>query len=87
MKLAYSLLAAGLVAVPAAAQPVIIPLTPQKQTEPPPPPPPSPVPVAPPQVGIPGNPQGTSAPAVRRDDRGQAVQEQQDQGAATAPER
>ena len=86
MRLAYSLLAAGLLAVPAAAQPVLIPLTPQKQTEPPPPPAPSPVPVAPPQVGIPGSPQGTGARGEGVDVQRRAVQEPAE-GAARAPER
>lgn len=56
MKLSHLFLAAGLFAAPAAAQPIIIPLSPQPQRQPPPPPSPSPVPVAPPQAG-------TSAPA------------------------
>ncbi len=86
MKLAYSLLAAGLLAIPAAAQPVLIPLSPQKQVEPPPPPLPSPVPVAPPQVGIPGSPDGTGAPAVRRNTPRQEIQER-NENAARMPER
>ncbi len=49
MRLVYALLAAVSVALPAAAQPIIVPLSPQR-TDPPPPPPPSPVPVAPPQA-------------------------------------
>jgi hypothetical protein len=47
----YFLAAMCLLAAPVAAQPIIVPLTPQKQTQPPPPPAPSPVPVAPPQAG------------------------------------
>ncbi len=86
MKLACSLLAAGLLAIPAAAQPVLIPLTPQKQVEPPPPPPPSPVPVAPPQVGIPGSPVGTGAPVIRRSARTQEIQGR-NENAARMPER
>ena len=48
---ALGMAAVGIVlfAVPAAAQPILIPLQPQRRTEPPPPPP-SPVPVAPPQA-------------------------------------
>ncbi len=91
MKLAYSLLVAGLLAVPAAAQPVLIPLSPQKQVEPPPPPPPSPVPVAPPQVGIPGSPEGTGARVVRRGAQGQGAQgqdvQERNENAARMPER
>lgn len=53
MTLARALLAVGLLAgcsaAPATAQPIIVPLTPQRR-DPPPPPPPSPVPVAPPQA-------------------------------------
>lgn len=49
MRLAYPVLLAVLIALPAAAQPIIIPLTPQR-SDPPPPPAPSPVPVAPPQA-------------------------------------
>lgn len=57
-----------LLALPAAAQPIIIPLQRQRQAEPPPPPP-SPVPVAPPQAaatpptsqGPGGNVPGTDA--------------------------
>ena len=86
MKLAYSLLAAGLLAVPAAAQPVLIPLSPQKQVEPPPPPPPSPVPVAPPQVSIPGRSEGTGARVIPRSAQGQDVQER-NENAARMPER
>lgn len=47
----YLLTVMCLFAAPVAAQPIIVPLTPQKQTQPPPPPTPSPVPVAPPQAG------------------------------------
>lgn len=86
MKLALSLLAAGLLAVPAAAQPVLIPLSPQKQTEPPPPPPPSPTPVAPPQAGLPGSPEGTGMPPAGTDVQRRAVQEP-GEGAARTPER
>lgn len=48
MKLLVAILPV-LLALPAVAQPIIIPLEPQPQAEPPPPPP-SPVPVAPPQA-------------------------------------
>jgi len=73
----YMLLWVALLATSAAAQPIIIPLSPQPQKEPPPPPPPSPVPVAPPQAGAPsgaarssGNPEGANATSHRatRDD-------------------
>ena len=48
MKLLIAILPA-LLAMPAIAQPIILPLQPQRQVDPPPPPP-SPVPVAPPQA-------------------------------------
>ena len=57
----YLLAAVSLLAAPVAAQPIIVPLTPQKQTQPPPPPAPSPVPVAPPQSGGQGE---TASPAA-----------------------
>lgn len=65
MRLSHAILAAGLFAVPAAAQPFLVPLTPQRQEEPPPPPPPSPVPVAPPQANTEPGPGDTqqSGPA------------------------
>ena len=49
MRLAYALLGVALLAVPAAAQPFIVPLQQQHQSEAPPAP--SPAPVAPPQSG------------------------------------
>lgn len=48
MKRHLAALACILLAAPAAAQPFILPLSPQRKEEPPPPP--SPVPVAPPQA-------------------------------------
>ena len=61
MKLMFSLLAAGLAVSPAVAQPILVPLTPQKQQQPPPPPAPSPVPVAPPQAGGSGEAQSAGS--------------------------
>lgn len=52
MKWFVLLLATGLMAGSALAQPFLVPLSPQRQTHPPPPPPPSPVPVAPPQADM-----------------------------------
>jgi hypothetical protein len=75
MRLAFSLLAAGLLALPAAAQPVLIPLTPQKQVDPPPPPTPSPTPVAPPQAGVPGSPESSGPQRGGVDAQGRAVPE------------
>ena len=49
MKHCIAVLSIALLALPAAAQPIIIPLQRQRQAEPPPPQP-SPVPVAPPQA-------------------------------------
>ncbi len=68
MKHYIAALSIALLAFPAAAQPIIIPLQRQRQAEPPPPPP-SPVPVAPPQAAAnplagqsaAGNVPGTSA--------------------------
>lgn len=56
MKHRIAALGIFLLAAPAAAQPIIIPLQPQRQAEPPPPPP-SPAPVAPPQAAA-GQPAG-----------------------------
>ena len=68
MKHYIAALSIALLALPAAAQPIIIPLQRQRQAEPPPPPP-SPVPVAPPRAaatppagqGAAGGIPGTSA--------------------------
>ena len=60
MKRHLAALACILLAAPAAAQPFILPLSPQRKEEPPPPP--SPVPVAPPQAA-PSAQQGAATPA------------------------
>lgn len=74
MRLGYLFLAAGLLALPAAAQPVLIPLTPQKQVDPPPPPTPSPTPVAPPQANATSSPDRSGAQGGGEDAQGRAAQ-------------
>ena len=61
-----AVLAAGLLALPAAAQPILIPLSPQARDQSPPRPAPVPVPVAPPQADATAVPQGPygAAPAA-----------------------
>lgn len=67
MRVAYALLGAALLAVPAAAQPFIVPLQQQHQSEAPPPAP-SPAPVAPPQSDMrSGMQSGTPSQADARD--------------------
>jgi hypothetical protein len=91
MRLIYPFFTAVLLVAPAVAQPIIIPLSPQKKDESPPPP--SPVPVAPPQanptLGPNGSePQSTNVPEDSAATRGAPVQEpttQEPPGARVRP--